>query len=76
MEKIAFHSIVLFVLHNSCLILIVWTSCVSHLHVVALRVCRAFFICPKEVEKKFNFSGMNLATAVATLPKKGIPKYS
>ena len=34
------------------------------------------FIHPKDMEKKPNFLGINLAMAVAKLPKRGIPKYS
>ena len=39
-------------------------------------MCRAYTLVQKEVEKRPNFSEMYLATAVAKLSKRGIPKYS
>ena len=73
MKKIAFT-------YNSCicmmLFLNVLTSCVLYMHGGAWRVCRAYSSVQKEVEKRPNFLEMYLATAVAKLSKRGIPKYS
>ena len=39
-------------------------------------MCRAYSSVQKELEKRPSFFEMDLATAVAKLSKRGIPKYS
>ena len=77
MKKIAFT-------HNSCICMILFLpdfECFDFLCIVDAwwgteRVCRAYSSVQKEVEKRPNFLEMYLATAVAKLSKRGIPKYS
>ena len=66
--------------YSSCTCMILFlpdlTSCVLYMHSWAWRVCRAFSSVKNEVEKRPYFLRMYLATAVAKLSKRGIPKYS
>ena len=76
MKKIAFT-------YNSCICMILFlpdlnvlTPRVLYMHGGAWRVCMAFSSVQKEVEKRPNFLEMYLATVVAKLSRRGIPKYS
>ena len=77
MKKIAFT-------YNSCICMIQFLpdfECIDRLLVyctcmVGRGVCWAFSSVQKEVGKRPNFFEMYLATAVAKLSKRGVPKYS